>query len=332
MIISPDTYKETLKDKTYAELLSERDSLIKSIKQYEKERFRLNQEIGMIPFSETIYHCNLLYLAKVCEMISEVSTDVSGEYSLVQEGLEWICAIKDFLSEQGITDNQLRDKILARKAGKVFTLSEHVEGLIYSLLSNQRPWKGIVEHLDKIKNIFFQFDVEKIKATEPSYFVNALCNIKCGNRDINKQMESLSYNIRLMETMEKEYGSMDLFVTSAPANIIVKEISDSKSRFKFQRVGEALAWEYLRNVGIDGCKPDVHLCRFFGADRMRYSPNSPAKIDEVCHIVEVLSKETGMLMVEIDTLIWNFCSTGNGEICSSEPKCHLCPIKEYCKF
>lgn len=28
-----------------------------------------------------------------------------------------------------------------RKAGNSFSLSEHVEGLIWSLLSNQRPWK-----------------------------------------------------------------------------------------------------------------------------------------------------------------------------------------------
>ena len=47
--------------------------------------------------------------------------------------------------------------------GKKFTLSDHIKGLIYSLLSNQRPWKSIVANMDKIENIFYDFDVDKIK-------------------------------------------------------------------------------------------------------------------------------------------------------------------------
>ena len=109
--------------------------------------------------------------------------------------------------------------------------------------------------------------MDKIKAENPEKFVNKIRQIKCGNRNINQQMKSLAQNIAIMEEIERDYGSMDDFVTSAPAYEIVKKISDNKSKYKINRVGEALAWEYLRNVGIDGMKPDVHLCRFFSGDQ-----------------------------------------------------------------
>ena len=49
-----------------------------------------------------------------------------------------------------------------RKQGKRFSLAEHVEGLMFALLSNQRSWKGISDNEDKIKKIFFEFDLNEI--------------------------------------------------------------------------------------------------------------------------------------------------------------------------
>ena len=47
------------------------------------------------------------------------------------------------------------------------------------------------------------------------------------------------------------------------------EIKPGRYRhYKLHQVGEALAWEYIRNVGIDGAKPDTHIRRFLGSNRM----------------------------------------------------------------
>ena len=66
--------------------------------------------------------------------------------------------------------------------------------------------------------------------------------------------------------IEDEFGSIDSFITSEPADAIVQKLSKATSPYKMKMLGEALAWEYLRNVGIDGAKPDTHLRRFLGAD------------------------------------------------------------------
>ena len=132
-------------------------------------------------------------------------------------------------------------------------------------------------------------------------------------------MEALPDNIRVFRRIEDEFGSIDAFITSAPANVIVEKISNGSSPYKMKMLGEALGWEYLRNVGIDGAKPDTHLRRFLGADRMGTREHSPATVSEVNEQVAKLSEETGMSKVEIDNLIWSFCADGFGEICTATP-------------
>lgn len=327
MSISFKSCKNNLINKTYAELIEERNSLISSIRSYEKINDVKNTSDK--DFSSE-YHSNLMFLSAVCERLANVY------YNKIKTGYtshyKWIYELKDYLDSSGISNYPLVDKIIERRAGKNFSLSEHVEALVFSLLSNQRPWSGISENYSEIKSIFFDFDIEKIKKTEPEYFINSLCEIKCGNRDISNQMKSLADNISVMENIENLYGTMDDFLISKPASEVVKMISSSSSQFKLKRVGEALAWEYLRNIGIDGCKPDVHLCRFLGKERIGYSKNSIATPSEVCRIVDNISEETGYLLAEIDSIIWSFCSLGNAETCALNPRCNICPIKSYCNY
>ena len=82
---------------------------------------------------------------------------------------------------------------------------------------------------------------------------------------------------------------MDAFITSEPADIIVVKLSKNSSPYKIKRFGEALVWEYLRTMGIDGAKPDTHLRRFLGSGRMGTCLNDPATVKDVREQVEVLS-------------------------------------------
>ena len=92
---------------------------------------------------------------------------------------------------------------------------------VYSLDGTEQLYE---DSIDKIENIFYDFDVDKIKAENPEKFVNEIRKIKCGNRNINQQMKNLAQNIAIMEEIERDYGSMDDFVTSAPPYEIVKKI------------------------------------------------------------------------------------------------------------
>lgn len=240
-------------------------------------------------------------------------------------------AIDQYLKENNLTDikNEI-NPVLMRAKGKTFTDEEHLRGLIYSLLTNQRKWSDVEPKLPQIDLLFYNYNYEIIKKHDGSYYENGIRNLKCGNISIHRQMEGLHDDISIFEEIIRTYGSMDAFVTSAPAGEIVKKFSGSGSKYKLHGIGPALAWEYLRNVGIDGSKPDTHLKRFFGADRIGLSKNSEASDSEVINIISVLA-ETGIYnKFEIDYLIWSYCATGKGEVCTSTPNCNKCVIKERC--
>ncbi|MGI6256627.1 MAG: hypothetical protein ACOYJU_00950 [Anaerovoracaceae bacterium] len=332
MMISPDSFKELNKDKTYSELLEVRNELLAEIKSFEEDDRKSDELIEISPSPEVVYQCNLLYLAKVAELLSE-KYNQEVVFSDDMKNGEYLYLIKELLRNKGITYGpEIDESIRLREEGKEFSFSEHIRAMIYSLLSNQRPWHLLTPHLTEIDTLFFDYDVDRIKATDASYFYNGVTAIKCGNRDIKKQMNTLHKNISTMERIIGDYGSMDAFVTSASAEKIVEQLSSAKSKYKLNRMGEALAWEYIRNVGIDGAKPDTHLCRFLGNARMGNCKHDIATIEEVRVQIEALTDSTGMSRKEIDYLIWAFCAEDNGEICTSRPHCNACPLRAYCNY
>lgn len=240
--------------------------------------------------------------------------------------------MKEFLINNCLQyDDAIHVMIAKRKAGKHFSFEEHIAALVYAQLTNQTKWNRIVPHLPEIDDLFFHYDPEKIKEYPGSYFADAIFSLKCGNISTKAQMSKLHQNISTMETIAAEYGSMDAFVTSAPAQHIVAQLSSGKSKYKLAMLGEALVWEYIRNVGIDGCKPDTHLRRFLGSERMGTSTGAIATIDETIHQIELLSAESGLPLSAIDNIIWSFCADGFGEICTATPHCSSCVIRSSCK-
>lgn len=240
--------------------------------------------------------------------------------------------MKEFLINNCLQyDDAIHVMVAKRKSGKHFSFEEHIAALVYAQLTNQTKWSRIVPHLSEIDELFFYYDPEKIKQYPGSYFADAIFSLKCGNISTKAQMNKLHQNISTMEFIASEYGSMDAFVTSAPAQRIVEQLSSGKSKYKLAMLGEALVWEYIRNVGIDGCKPDTHLRRFLGNNRMGISAGTIASIDETIRQIELLSTESGLPLSAIDNIIWSYCADGYGEVCTATPNCSRCVVRSSCK-
>lgn len=262
--------------------------------------------------------------------------------------------IEDFFCEESKKINGKKrynepniKKVEERKNGRIFSMSDHICAMIYSYLSNNREWKDIERHINEIDRIFCFYDVEKIRkkidTDSYQYFIDEITknSLKCGNRRIKYQMKNLMYNIELFSEIEHVYGSMDKFVTSEEPEEILKKLTTTSSKFeksendkiksfKIKEMGVPLASEYLRNVGIDIPKPDTHLCRFLGKERMGNSKKQIATEKEVFEQVKELSKKSGKTAVEIDNLIWSYCAAGYGEQCVANPDCENCCINTYC--
>jgi len=238
--------------------------------------------------------------------------------------------IRDYLSVNKIDfeNHELIRNIKDRRNGRKFTFEDNIKGLIYAQLSNQTKWVNIATKLSQIDKLFFSFDKAKITQIQASYFYDGIFALKCGNIATKKQMLALHENILMLEQIEIEYGTLDHFYSTYPADEIAKLLSGGKYKLKY--MGYALAWEFLRNVGVDGAKPDLHMRRIFGSDRLSYSSAAIASEDDVIRIVDGISAETGYYKSYIDNLLWSYCADGYGEICTANPKCAVCIVKEYC--
>lgn len=240
--------------------------------------------------------------------------------------------IKDYLTANCLQyDDTIHVMVAERRAGKHFTIEEHIAALVYAQLTNQTKWSRIVPNLPEIDALFFNYNPDEIKKHPGSYFADGIFSLKCGNISTKAQMNSLHRNISTMESIVEEFGSMDAFVTSAPARHIVELLSSGKSKYKMAMLGEALAWEYIRNVGIDGCKPDTHLRRFLGNDRMGDASESVASVNETIQQIDILAAETNLPLVSIDNIIWSYCADGYGEVCTATPHCEKCVVQTNCK-
>lgn len=242
-----------------------------------------------------------------------------------------IYEIEKYLKSKRIVDFEHEtNAVFQRRDGKKFTLEEHLRALIYALLSNQRSWNDIEPKLATVDKIFFNYDISRIKKYDGKYFEEKIRNAKCGNRSIKRQMKSLHYNIGILEKIEHRYGTLDSFVTSAEPKKIAQKISNADSEFKLKQIGIPLAMEYLRNVGIDASKPDLHMKRIMGQPRLGVSRRTEATEEEVIREVHSLARKIHRTEFEIDYLLWAYCADGKGDICSAEPKCNRCVIRQYC--
>ncbi|MGH9603852.1 MAG: hypothetical protein ACRD24_15840 [Terriglobales bacterium] len=218
----------------------------------------------------------------------------------------------------------------ARASGRVYGLRDHVCGLLFSQLSNQRPWKPIAQNEERIRQIFFDYDPDALQQADPQRLEMEVVAIRCGNRAIRKQMQLLATNIETLRRIEREWGSVDKFVTGGDPGRIAEQLSEP-GPYKLRQVGYALALEYLRNVGIRAAKPDVHVRRVLGPQRLSYFDHHPTE-EEASQSLSNLADEVGCNATYLDNLLWLFCATGYGDVCGAKPRCNVCELRHSCSY
>ena len=239
---------------------------------------------------------------------------------------QFLNLIEHQLKKNGIdyTNIPLVEASNERAKGKKFSFREHLRGIIDSMLVQQRPFEGLRDKWDEIAKIFFNYDPKKIKEKKGDYFAKRLMAIQCGNRVIRQQMESLSYNIDVLLNIQKDYKTLDNFVTSEEPHIIARKIG-KEGKYKLRYIGYTLAFSYLREVGIEAVKPDMHLRRIASNERLGLCEGYPSE-EQTVDLFTKMAKEIGCNLSYLDVIIWRFCAN----ICGATPRCNLCGLSRYC--
>lgn len=253
--------------------------------------------------------------------------------------------IIDYACKESQWNNQWKKSIIPkkiekRKGGSVFDIQEHIKAMVYSMFSSNRCWNGLEKEIDEetgaietLDKIFRHYDVEFIKEYKNDEIRNAICGKHFGNRRIDEQLEALKSNVMQLELFDNDIG-IDKYYNEliASENNYIDGIIALIDYLvpKFKEMGVALTAEYLRNAGYDIAKPDIHLKRIMGSERLGWSLRKEAQDYEVIYIVNDISVNMNCSNAWIDYVLWSYCAKGHLNICKKNPNCGKCVIKAEC--
>lgn len=241
----------------------------------------------------------------------------------------------------------IKKQLDRRKNGGTFTVSDHIRGMVYSMLTSGAAWNRLEPHIDIatgqipiIDDIFYQYDVTALQSADPTELCEKVKALKLGTQYLKNQTEALvKENIGKLLSIQEKYGSVDNFYQSlADKNdnlkTLVRELSTTGKPYKLAQLGEALTAEYLKNVGYDIGKPDRHIRRILGSEYLGYSKHKDVPPYEAIDIIAGIAKSLNKSAAEVDYILWAYCANGFGEVCTKgKPKCmELCVAEPFCNY
>lgn len=239
----------------------------------------------------------------------------------------------------------IKHQLDKRTEGGTFGLSDHIRAMVYSMLSSGITWKRVESMTDletgriiPLDDLFCEYDPDYVSGCDPTELSVEIKGLRLASQYTENQMKSLiTVNIPKLKAIEKEYGSIDTlykkYIIDGDISCLVWKLSAADSKMKYAQMGEALVAEYLKNVGYDTSKPDRHIRRILGSNHLACSDSKTVPIFEAFDIVADIAKESGKPTAEVDYILWSYCASGYGEICTQKnPKCDLCKAKELCAF
>ena len=238
----------------------------------------------------------------------------------------------------------IKRQIDRRNNGGVFTVSDHIRGMVYAMLTSGATWNRLEPYIDistgqivVVDEIFCQYSVDDLLNADSEILVNKIKKYHLGTPYIRNQIDAIiGKNIRTLLSLEMMYGSIDNFYRIFACKgdnlkTLVKELSAFGKHHKFAQLGEAMTAEYLKNVGYDIGKPDRHICRILGSEYFGYSIRKNASPDEVIDTIAAIAKNINKSAAETDYILWAYCAKGFGEVCTKKaPKCDICVANTSC--
>lgn len=241
----------------------------------------------------------------------------------------------------------IKKQLDKRRDGGAFTVSDHIRGMVYSMLTSGAAWNRLEPHIDIatgqipiIDDIFYQYDVTALQSADLTKLCEKVKAQKLGTQYLKNQTEALvKENIGKLLSIKEKYGSVDNFYQSlADKNdnlkTLVRELATAGKPYKLAQLGEALTAEYLKNVGYDIGKPDRHIRRILGSEYLGCSKHQDVPPYEAIDIIADIAKSLNKPAAEMDYILWAYCASGFGEVCTKKnPKCmELCIAKSFCHY
>lgn len=190
----------------------------------------------------------------------------------------------------------------------------------------------VTSKLPFIREALSNFEINKVANYSESDFQKLVANPKIIRH--KGKLRACICNARAMSALSQEFGSFGEFLSCNKDDRELKRQLASK----FMYVGETVASDYLKDIGMDFIKPDVHVVRVFFRLGFIGSEDLTRNIsDEIVKVAEAFKRATSEKLSVIDAVFWMYGGGGDGHVkkamCNkNNPYCNECPLTIYCEY
>lgn len=230
-------------------------------------------------------------------------------------------------------------QVQRRKSGEPMELEtmDYIRAMTYAILSNSTNWCRIAHDADpqtgRLRNVDKAL---KARVDNEQDLSAAFEENRVRFRFKKRQIPAVEANIRSLKKaadLPAKYAKMS--ANGADFWPLVQAIANGKPEdgYKLAQIGPALACEYLRNLGYDIPKPDRHLCRLLGSERLQFFNQPIPESEEVYNLVRRVanSSKSNYGPAQADYILWSYCAIGYGNMCNGKNRaCKDCCLSDLC--
>lgn len=230
-------------------------------------------------------------------------------------------------------------QVQRRKSGEPMELEtmDYIRAMTYAILSNSTNWCRIAHDADpqtgRLRNVDKAL---KARVDNEQDLSAAFGENRVRFRFKKRQIPAVEANIRSLKKaadLPAKYAKMS--ANGADFWPLVQAIANGKPEdgYKLAQIGPALACEYLRNLGYDIPKPDRHLCRLLGSERLQFFNQPIPESEEVYNLVRRVanSSKSNYGPAQADYILWSYCAIGYGNMCNGKNRaCKDCCLSDLC--
>ncbi len=169
-----------------------------------------------------------------------------------------------------------------------------------------------------IRKCFCDFEIERTSRLELSAVISYPGIIRH-----SKKCQAIIDNAKRIIEIRKQYGSFVSYLRRFHEEGIDRLLAVIQS--DFSHMGPATSRDWVKEIGLDTFKPDVHLTRILKRLGLQFNG-----MEELKTIVEQLATATGYTQKQIDRILFQY---GSGHklryaVCGTTPLCGDCLVRQ----
>jgi endonuclease III len=217
-----------------------------------------------------------------------------------------------------------------REGGGRWADDEIFEGLVRSILSAHTKWGKVERVLPELRTLLHDFSLCWYAALSPIDVERTLVpwfeQRKAGSLSLKRNLQFLIDSAAKLGGISQRHGSLEGYLAhlakqhNGDPKAVAAALGEVESLQKLPGLGVALAAEFLKNVGYDVSKPDLHINRAVGSFGLvqfaswtdqRGFKTPPARKSElrmVMQVMETWALQLGFRVTFLDNAVWILCA------------------------